>query len=66
MEMITITKLEGQWPNQSIEFTSIDGSLKSIDGEILQQDELPSGELVEVHTEIDENDIVVNRVYVRY
>ena len=66
MTKITITNLEGQWPNQSIEFVSFDGTIKTVYGEILDQRELPTGELVEVHSEIDENENVVNRIFVTY
>lgn len=65
-EMITIATITGYYPNQSMEFLSYDGTIKNLSGEILDQRELPTGKLVEVHTELDENENVVNRIFVTY
>lgn len=63
---ITIAPLQGHGNNQIVEFISINGDVKFIQGELIDQSYLPSNELVEVHNELDEQGNVAHIIYVNY
>ena len=62
----TITKLIYHNGSQFIEFNSIHGDLICIEGPFINDRQLPTGELILVHDERNENDEIVHEIYVTY
>lgn len=63
---VTIAPLQGHGCNQIVEFHSVTGELKFIQGELVDESNHPTNQLVEVHNELDEEGNIVHVIYVSY
>lgn len=63
---VTIAEISGYGMNQNLTFTSVHGHEVNVSGELIDQTLPPTGELVEAHTEVDEDYNVIHVIYVRY
>jgi hypothetical protein len=63
---ITIAPLQGHGCNQIVEFYSVTGEMTFVQGELVDQSNLPKGDWIEVHNELDEEGNVIHIIYVTY